>query len=161
MKKWTFALVATGTLAGALLLADKASAALQNYPGASCVSTSTPGTVFSAGDIGNTTGSSMTFVCPIARDMSSFSSGNANGNIWVLDQHFSANICCSSQVLDPIGSLHASASQCTSGSGNVTGLTFSGPVWTGTFGARSFLCTLPGQFQGTTSTIRAYRSGEL
>ncbi len=166
MKKWTFTLRTLGLLTGGLLLTGSASAALQNYPGASCVSaSSTPLTVFSAGDAGNVSASTMTLVCPIVRDMSTFSTGNASGAIWVLDEHFTANVCCSSQVLDPIGSLHATASQCTTGSGTVTGLSFSGPVWTGTFGARSYMCTLPPQFaSGTTlntSTVRAYRSGEL
>jgi hypothetical protein len=150
------------TVALSLGLALPALAApLQNYPGAMCVPVSGAARVTANGHAENGAAATATLLCPVVRE-NPLSMGNANGDIWLTDAHYSGNICCSSRAKDPGGQpVRFTSDKCTTGvQGNVS-LNFSGPAASGTWSSRFYLCTVPGTYSGNASAVLAYRSEPL
>jgi hypothetical protein len=100
-------------------------------------------------------------VCPIVRDLASFSTGGMAGAIWVVNSPFSPlTLNCTSEARLPGGSLLYGSAVYAAGTGNQT-LTMTGPTTTQTFAYRYYICHVPGTSNADDySGIYSYRSTE-
>jgi hypothetical protein len=135
---------------------------MKTLPGAACVATSaTQPTVTTNAEAENRAASALTFICPIVRGELELTGLN-DASVWVHDRHYNSNVCCSSRSKDPGGqSVKFTSDKCSAGVETSKKLDFAGPVPSGTWSARFFLCTVPGLYQGNASAVLAYRSKEL
>jgi hypothetical protein len=160
MKKLTMVIAGMSALCGVVAKGGDASAAdYSNHAGAMCRPVGTGNaTVTSRGYAENASTTEATLICPMVRDMDAMGDGTFSGNVWVVDNHYSEDVCCSSRVAGGSnGSFWTSSSECTNGSGGVSKLGFSTPTVNYSFYHRYYYCTVPGVYEGNRSSIYTYR----
>lgn len=144
-----------------LAFADTAMAE-NNYPGFQCIVLSGTAQVDSNGHIQNNSTATTTVLCPVSVDASvSGESTSGTPRVWVTDQNFDTNVCCSSRVKNVGQSVISGGSTCSSGTNSGSqSLVLNNPATAGgnfTFTHRWIQCDIPPTFGGQASEIRTYR----
>jgi hypothetical protein len=156
------AILAQASLCAAVLASPGIAAASNNYPGFQCIALSGAVQPDSNGHIQNNSTAAATLLCPVSVDAGE--SGLASSGtplVFVTDQNFDANVCCSSRVKNTGQSVVSGGSACSSGTNaGSQSLTLTNPATPGgnfTFTHRWLQCDLPPVFSGQASEIRTYR----
>jgi hypothetical protein len=146
----------------ALTLSDVAEAT-NNYPGLQCIALSGTAQPDSSGHIQNSsTTTTATVLCPVFVDASvSGQSTSGTPSVFVTDQNFNTNVCCSSRLKNTGQSVISGGTLCTSGTNPAADqLVLTNPATPGgnfTFTHRWLQCDIPPIFSGALSEVRFYR----
>src|SRR4029079_1179232 len=69
----------------------------------------------SSGEAANATASTVTAVCPVERPVGAGGTSKLSGNVWVVDQNASANVCCKVVSKNAGGQVVESPQVCSAG----------------------------------------------
>jgi hypothetical protein len=134
-----------------------------NTPGASCVAAGS-GTlnVRSDGEAENATASTVTAVCPAERQAGADLTTKVSGQVFVVDQSTTANVCCKVVSKNAGGAVVQSATVCSAGSSSGY-QSLALPEITDPFSFSHFYvqCDVPPVSAGLTSRIQMYRTTQL
>jgi hypothetical protein len=145
----TLTLVAGGVLA----------ATTTNSPGAACVAATGTLTVLSSGETENATGSTVTAVCPAERPVGANGTSKVSGNVWVVDQNPSYNVCCKVVSKNAGGAVVESPLVCSSGSSSSYQILSLAEITDGYTYSHYFVqCTVPPVNGAAASRIQMYRT---
>lgn len=139
-----------------LPLGPAAQAATPTYPGTMCQSLDgTALAIDSNAHLENPAAGAKTVLCPVVGDPLL---GSASHDLFVTDQHFSEDVCCSARAKNTGSSVWFSSNECSSGTNS--GYQEVSPVPPDvnyTFTHRFYQCSVPGVYMGIRSEIRTYR----
>jgi len=149
----------------ALLLSGLADTALAdgslNTPGSACVATGTNSLfVRSDGEVENLTASIVTVVCPVDRPIGpGVTTTILSGDVFVIDQHPTLNVCCRVMSKNPSGSLVPGTQDCSAAtSASYQHLVLPAITDEPTFSQFFVQCTVPPVSAGIPSRIQMVRN---
>jgi hypothetical protein len=149
--------ISTLVLAAVLPLGQAAHAAPSTYPGSMCRALSGSAmAIDSNAHLENPSAATETVICPVVGDPL-FESASAD--LFVTDQHFSEDVCCSARAKNTGVSVWFSSNDCSAGTNAASQtLSLTPPDEMGfTFTHRFYQCSVPAPYLGVRSELRTYR----
>ena len=130
-----------------------------NYPGLQCVTLAGTVQPTSDGHVENTGATTATVACPVVVDAAtSGQAASGTPSVFVTDQNFNSNVCCSSRLKNTGSSVISGGSSCSAGTNSAyQGLALTNPSIGYTFTHRWLQCDLPPIYSGQQSEVRFYR----
>ena len=143
-----------GSIAGAVWASTTT-----NSPGAYCVASTGSLSVRDDGEVENTTGSTVTAVCPAERAIAPSTVTQVSGTVFVVDRSSTANVCCRVVSRNASGSVVLGTEECSTGSStSYQQLALPQITDTATFSQYFVRCTVPPVSAGAASRIQLYRT---
>jgi len=150
------AIVAAMTMAGTV----QADPVTTNTPGSACVASTGTLTARADGEAENLSASYVTAVCPVERPIGTGqTTTKVSGQVWVVDQNPSGNVCCMMVSQNANGATVMSSWSCSSGSSSGYQI-LSLPQITDAYTYSHYFvrCSLPPSYSSQTSRIQMYRT---